>query len=101
MLKKLTLFGAIPVFVVACMLSCDVDKTREGEMPDVDVDVEGGQLPAYDVETPDVDVRGEERTIEVPDVDVDVDSEERTITVPDVDVTMPDEKLEPGEVDPS
>jgi len=29
-------------------VGCDVEKTRDGEMPDVDVD--GGQLPGYDVD---------------------------------------------------
>lgn len=53
------------------LAACDVDQTREGEMPEVDV--QGGQMPAYDVET----------------ADVDVGTEERTVTVPDVDVTMP------------
>jgi hypothetical protein len=33
---------------------CTVEKTADGELPDVDV--EGGKLPKYDVDTPDVDV---------------------------------------------
>jgi uncharacterized lipoprotein len=66
------------------LAACDVDKTQEGEMPDVSV--EGGQVPKYDVDAPDVDVNKEERTVTVPDVDVDVKKEERTVTVPDVDV---------------
>jgi hypothetical protein len=49
----------------------DVRKTQDGRMPDVDVDVEGGKLPQYDVDGPDVDVHMEEKTIKVPDVDVD------------------------------
>ncbi len=53
------------------LAACDVDQTREAELPEVDV--QGGQMPAYDVET----------------ADVDVGTEERTVTVPDVDVTMP------------
>lgn len=53
---------------------CQVDKTQEGELPEVSA--EGGQLPAYDVET----------------ADVDVTTREETVTVPDVDVTMPDER---------
>ncbi|HSN70960.1 MAG TPA: hypothetical protein VLT59_05600, partial [Steroidobacteraceae bacterium] len=54
----------------------EVRQTEEGRAPDIDVDAEGGRLPEYDVETP----------------DVDVGTEEKTITVPDVDVTMPDEE---------
>lgn len=47
----------------------EVEKTQEGRMPDVDVDVEGGNLPEYDVDAPDVDV--ERKTVEVPTIDVD------------------------------
>ena len=60
------------------LAACDVDQTQEGEMPDVDV--EGGQLPEYDVET----------------ADVDVGTKETTVTVPDVDVTMPDAEGTPA-----
>lgn len=77
MLKTIStsLFAILFAFVLT---GCDVEKTREGEMPDVDVDVSGdpGQAPAYDVETP--------------DVDVGTTTEE--VTVPDVDVTLPDDE---------
>jgi hypothetical protein len=52
------------------LVGCDVDQTQEGKMPDVDVTE--GQLPEYDVDTPDVDVEMEKEVIEVPDVDVDM-----------------------------
>lgn len=57
----------------SCLASaaCDVDQTKEGEMPDVDVNVSGGQLPEYNVEGPTVDVGTENKTIQVPTVDVD------------------------------
>lgn len=77
----------------------EIRKTEEGRMPDVDVDAEGGNLPEYDVEGPDVDIGTEEKTVEVPDVDVDVDTEDETITVPDVDVDIPEDdgEIEEGE----
>lgn len=50
------------------LAACDVDQTKEGDMPEVNV--EGGQLPEYDVETADVDVGTKETTVEVPDVDI-------------------------------
>ena len=56
------------------LAACDVDQTEEGELPEVSV--EGGNMPEYDVETADVDVGTETRTVEVPDVD---------ITMPDAD----------------
>ncbi len=73
--KLLTLFIA-PLFAVG-MTACDVDQTEEGDMPDVEV--EEGELPAYDVEGPDVEVT------------------EDTVTVPDVDIDAPEDD---GEVDP-
>lgn len=69
---------------------CTVEQTEEGRLPDVDV--EGGNLPKYDVDTPDVDVSMKKKTIEVPDVDVKTKKTE--VTVPDFDVTMPNEQEE-------
>lgn len=51
--------------------ACDVDQTKEGELPDVDVNASGGNLPAFDVDAPSVNVGTENRTVEVPTVDVD------------------------------
>jgi hypothetical protein len=66
------------MFALLCVVAtgCRVQQTEEGEMPDVDVQAEGGKLPEYDVDAADVDVK----------------TEERTVKVPDVDVTMPEEK---------
>ena len=80
-------FLAAAAFALS-MSGCDVDQTREAKLPDVDV--EGGQAPAYDVDAPDVDVNTEEKTVTVSDVDVDVNKQERTVTVPDVDVKQPE-----------
>lgn len=63
---------------------CRAEQTQEGELPDVDVTAEGGQLPEYDVET----------------ADVDVGTREETVTVPDIDVTMPDEQPKQEEPPP-
>jgi hypothetical protein len=72
------------------MTGCDIKQTEEGEMPDVDV--EGGNLPKYDVDAPDVDVEVEPRDVTVPDVDVDVDMEKKEVPLPDVDVHPADDK---------
>lgn len=50
------------------LAACDVDQTEEGEMPDVEVS--GGNMPKFDVETADVDVGTKTTTVEVPTVDV-------------------------------
>lgn len=64
----------LPALAAATILTfgltaCDVEQTEEGDMPEVQV--EGGELPEYDVDTADVDVTTEERTVEVPVVDVE------------------------------
>ena len=58
------------------MAACDVDQTKEGEMPDVDVNASGGQLPEFNVEGPTVNVGTENKTVQVPTVDVDVPDED-------------------------
>ena len=86
--------SAALVLAIGAALSlsaCNVEKTQEGELPKVDVDAQGGQLPAYKVETPDVDVNTREATVPVPDVDVNVERKEAQVTVPNVDVTIPSE----------
>jgi len=70
---------------------CTVEKTEEGRAPDVDVAVDPGEVPEYDVDPVDVDVTTEEKTVTVPDVDVDVTTEETTVTVPDVDINASNE----------
>ena len=61
-------------------------------MPDVDVNVEPGSLPEYDVEGPDVEVGTEQQEVTVPEVNIT--TEEETVTVPDVDVDLPTEEGE-------
>ncbi|MGI8931579.1 MAG: hypothetical protein ACR2FK_04255 [Sphingomicrobium sp.] len=61
------------VAVASCagIAACDVDQTKEGEMPKVEVNASGGQLPEFDVDAPTVNVGTENKVIEVPTVDVD------------------------------
>ncbi|MGK0189210.1 MAG: hypothetical protein ACI9R3_005027 [Verrucomicrobiales bacterium] len=54
--------------------SCEVKQTEEGALPDVDVDVKGGNLPKYDVDAGDIDVGTKTKTIEVEVPTVDFDS---------------------------
>ena len=51
---------------------CDVDQTKEGEMPDVDINASGGQLPEFNVEGPEVSVGTENTVVQTPTVDVDL-----------------------------
>lgn len=73
----------LPLLLASSALAlsgCDVEQTEEGEAPDVDVEAEGGNLPEYDVDAPDVDVGTEERTITVPDVEVNPPEEEGEVS---------------------
>lgn len=72
---------------LAGLAACDVDQTREGEMPDIDVSMEEGRMPAYDVDWATVDVGTREKAVEVPKVVIVQETE--TIQVPYIDVTMP------------
>jgi hypothetical protein len=73
-MKKITI-----VMVAAAsglgLAACDVDQTKNGQLPDVDVNVSGGQVPEYNITTPEVNVGMENRTVQVPDVDVKVPAE--------------------------
>lgn len=64
-MKKLIAAAAFACSALA-LGACDVDQTEEGEMPEV----QGGNMPEYDVETADVDVGTEEKRVEVPTLDV-------------------------------
>jgi hypothetical protein len=55
--------------------ACDVQKTQEGKLPDVEV--KGGQVPKYDVDVGDVDVGTEKKEITVPTIDIDTPAEDR------------------------
>ncbi|TMJ14639.1 MAG: hypothetical protein E6G94_09165 [Alphaproteobacteria bacterium] len=59
------------------LAACDVDKTKNGAMPDVDVNVSGGQLPEYNVQGPDVNVGTENKTVQVPTVDVNLPNDNK------------------------
>jgi hypothetical protein len=76
----------LTVFLVP-LAACQVEKEESGSLPDVDVDVEPGNLPEYDIEGPDVNVGVTERTVTVPKLIVV--QEEETVQVPYVDVDVP------------
>ena len=69
--KFLSLLVA-PLFAFG-LAACDVDQTEEGSLPDVDV--EGGQVPEYDVDAADVDVGTDTQTVITPDIDVQNEGE--------------------------
>ncbi len=72
MRKRILTLAFVPAVAFA-LGACTAQKTQEGEAPDVEV--EGGQLPKYDVEPADVDVKTDTTQVEVPTgVDVHPDT---------------------------
>lgn len=67
---KKFVFATVMAAATLGLAACDVDQTEEAELPEVNV--EGGNMPEFDVETADVDVGTEEVTVDVPTVDVDM-----------------------------
>jgi hypothetical protein len=67
------LLGALlaPVFAFG-IAACSVDKTEDGELPDVDV--EGGNLPEVEVKPADVDINADTSKVITPDIDINKDT---------------------------
>ncbi len=69
---KTAMFAAVATMMLA-LSACRAEQTQEGALPDVDV--KGGQLPQYEVETAEVDVESKTVEVEVPDVNVEMPDE--------------------------
>lgn len=81
------------VWVVASSLTmfaaggCTTEQTQPAEAPDVDVDVDPGQWPQYDVKWADIDVGTREQTVTVPVLRIE--QETRQVSVPYIDINPP------------
>ena len=74
---KIRILGAVLTPIVALgMAACTVEKTEDGEMPEVEV--EGGNLPEYDVDPANVNVGTDTQQVIVPDVDITRDTTDTT-----------------------
>jgi hypothetical protein len=76
--------GVMALVIAASGIACSVEQTEQGEAPDVDLDVDSGRWPQYDVNWADVDVGTRENTVTVPVVRIE--RETRQITVPYIDI---------------
>ena len=70
----------IAAAVAAAVYMIDIDQTQEGALPDVDISVEGGQLPEFDAEVGTVSLGETQVEVEIPEGKVITNTE--TITVP-------------------
>lgn len=66
-MKKLLMIAGLAGITMS-ISACEVKKTQDAKLPEVHAT--GGQLPAYDVKTPDVKVGTKKTTVEVPTVEV-------------------------------
>lgn len=88
-----TLLNMKNLLTIVCVsllfTSCDIKQKKETKLPDLDVevDVEEGQLPTFDVDWADVNIGTETETISVPKVVIVMEEEE--VEVPYIDVDMP------------
>jgi hypothetical protein len=85
MSRKVLAVLAVIILVVIVLFATgfwSINQTREGELPDVKVSAEGGQLPAFDADSKEVVVGTTPTTVEVPKVE----TEKTTIDVPVVGV---------------
>lgn len=73
--------------VLLVSAGCSVEKTATGEAPEVDLDVDPGRWPEYNIKWADVDVGTRERTVTVPVVRVT--RETRQVEVPYIDINLP------------
>ena len=60
---------ALSSFCLA-MAGCQVNKTQQGKLPKVEMKTSEGQLPAYNIQGPDVQVGSKTKTFKVPTVHV-------------------------------
>lgn len=54
----------------------DIDQTEEASLPDVELSVEGGNMPAFDAEVGDIETGTEEVTMEVPTIEIESPEED-------------------------
>jgi hypothetical protein len=64
-MKRLWTLALLPALGFS-LAACRVEKTEEGELPDVEV--EGGKLPEYDVDPARIEIGRDTKTVVVPDV---------------------------------
>ena len=81
---RAVVFAAATIFTVT---GCTVDQTKSAKAPDVDVDVDPGRWPKYNVKWADVDVGTTTKTITVPKLEWK--REETQVQVPYIDINAP------------
>lgn len=92
--KILTSVAAAVIVVLAFVYLVDVDVDGDVELPNIEVS--GGDMPAVDVNTADINVQERQADVEVP---TGIETETRQVPYPDVNVTLPEENTTAEEND--
>lgn len=71
-MKPSIIFAAVAGVIVLILgiYMIDIDQTQETRLPDVDVSVEGGQLPEFEADVGDIETGTKDVTVTVPTIDV-------------------------------
>ena len=71
-MKSSTIFGVLVAIAVVAfaIYMIDIDQTEEARLPDVEVNVEGGNMPEFEAKTGEIETGTKEVTVEVPTVDI-------------------------------
>ena len=85
----IALVAAAAVVIAAGVYMVDIDMTDDGALPDVDVSVEGGELPEFDADVGSIEAGTTTETVAVPEVEVD--TREAQIEVPTISVNPPED----------
>lgn len=88
-MRSLFAILVLAVLAVGAYYLIDVDITKEARLPDVDVNVSGGQLPEATVKTGSIQVTEENMKVKVPDVDVKL--VEKDVKLPGIKIKTPEE----------
>ena len=82
-MKFTTMLAMIAASAALTLTGCRVEKTQEGNLPEVDVETRGEtQMPKYDVDAADVDVGTTKTEVSVPTVDVNMPPENNATPAP-------------------
>ncbi len=82
-MKFTTMLAMIAATAALTLTGCRVEKTDEGNVPDVDVTTKGElDAPNFDVDAADVDVGTTQADVTVPTVDVNMPPENQATPVP-------------------
>ena len=90
---KYALYGIVAVVAAVAIwlgvVLIDVEQTAETQLPEVDINVEPGQMPAFEAEVGSIELTEQDVEVTVPEVEIGTTQE--IVTLPDIEINRPDE----------